>query len=146
MDTQPVGGFAAFAASTQTRTSQPAALGAAAPDKQMFLQLLVAQIKNQDPTNPMDGTQFVAQLAQFSQLQQLENMNTSFGRVLDSVQRNYASSLIGKEVSFKVTGEDGAVTIQKGKVDEVTISKDGSIQLQIGSQQVSLTDLTAIRD
>ena len=43
----------------------------ATPDKQMFLQLLISQIKNQDPTNPVDGTQFVSQLAQFSELEQL---------------------------------------------------------------------------
>ena len=42
-----------------------------APNEQMFLQLLVSQIQNQDPTNPVDGTQFVSQLAQFSQLEQL---------------------------------------------------------------------------
>jgi flagellar basal-body rod modification protein FlgD len=41
-----------------------------APSQEVFLKLLVAQIKNQDPTNPGDGTQFVAQLAQFSQLEQ----------------------------------------------------------------------------
>ena len=43
-------------------------------DKNMFLQLLVAQLKNQDPLNPSDGTQFVAQLAQFQQLEQSMNM------------------------------------------------------------------------
>lgn len=42
-------------------------------DKNMFLQLLVAQLKNQDPLNPSDGTQFVAQLAQFQQLEQSVN-------------------------------------------------------------------------
>jgi flagellar hook assembly protein FlgD len=42
-----------------------------APNEQMFLQLLVSQIQNQDPTNPVDGTQFVSQLAQFSELEQL---------------------------------------------------------------------------
>jgi flagellar basal-body rod modification protein FlgD len=56
-------------ANTSTSSTQTAA-GATAPSEQMFLQLLVAQIKNQDPTNPADGTQFVAQLAQFSQLEQ----------------------------------------------------------------------------
>jgi flagellar basal-body rod modification protein FlgD len=50
-----------------TTTTPPGAT----PDKQMFLQLLVSQIKNQDPLNPVDGTQFVSQLAQFSQLEQL---------------------------------------------------------------------------
>jgi flagellar basal-body rod modification protein FlgD len=45
-------------------------LGGTAPNEQMFLQLLVAQIKNQDPLNPSDSTQFVSQLAQFSDLEQ----------------------------------------------------------------------------
>ena len=51
--------------------------GLPAANEQMFLQLLVTQLKNQDPTNPVDGTQFVAQLAQFSQLEQMINMNSS---------------------------------------------------------------------
>ena len=50
---------------TTTTTTSPA------PNEQMFLQLLVSQIQNQDPTNPVDGTQFVSQLAQFSELEQL---------------------------------------------------------------------------
>jgi len=66
--------------------------------KDSFLQLLVTEMKYQDPLNPMSNKDSIAQLAQFSQLQQLENMNSSFGGVLDSVQRGYASSLIGKEV------------------------------------------------
>src|SRR5271156_1047661 len=49
----------------------------AATDKNMFLQLLVAQLKNQDPTQPMDSTTFVTQLAQFQQLESTNNMATS---------------------------------------------------------------------
>ena len=51
---------------TSTGTSQSTSNGALTPSKDLFLQLLVAQIKNQDPLNPTDSTQFVAQLAQFS--------------------------------------------------------------------------------
>jgi len=50
-----------------------AATSAAGVDKNMFLELLVAQLKNQDPLNPADGTQFVTQLAQFQQLEQTLN-------------------------------------------------------------------------
>ena len=50
-------------------------------DEQTFLQLLVTQLKNQDPTNPVDGTQFVAQLAQFSQLEQMINANTKLQQI-----------------------------------------------------------------
>ena len=60
--------------SSQTQSSTNAAataVAAAAPTEQMFLQLLVAQLKNQDPMSPADGTQFVSQLAQFSELEQV---------------------------------------------------------------------------
>ncbi len=58
------------------RAVAPSGAAAGAPttvDKNMFLQLLVAQLRNQDPLNPSDGTQFVAQLAQFQQLEQSLN-------------------------------------------------------------------------
>jgi flagellar basal-body rod modification protein FlgD len=63
---------AAPASTTGSSSStQPTGLASSAPSEQMFLQLLVAQIKNQDPTSPSDPTQFVTQLAQFSQLEQV---------------------------------------------------------------------------
>jgi flagellar basal-body rod modification protein FlgD len=54
-----------------TSSGASASLGGSAPNEQMFLQLLVAQLKNQDPLSPTDSTQFVAQLAQFSELEQV---------------------------------------------------------------------------
>jgi flagellar basal-body rod modification protein FlgD len=111
-----------------------------------YMKLLVTQLQNQNPLEPLNNQDMATQLSQFSQLQQLENVNTSFGKVLDSVQRSYASSLIGKEVSYKTTADNGTVTIQKGKVDEVVMDSKGGILLQIGQQQVALTDVTAIRD
>ena len=64
---------AATTASTTSSSSstESSGLGGTAPSEQMFLQLLVAQIQNQDPTSPQDPSQFVAQLAQFSQLEQV---------------------------------------------------------------------------
>ncbi len=53
--------------------------------KDMFLKLLVAQIKNQDPLNPQDGTQFLAQLAQFSSLEQLVDMDSQLASIKDLV-------------------------------------------------------------
>jgi len=61
-------GTAAQNSTTSTTTAS------ASVDKDMFLKLLVAQLQNQDPLNPSDGTQFVAQLAQFQQLEQSMNM------------------------------------------------------------------------
>jgi len=57
--------------SSSASSSAASALGGTAPSEQMFLQLLVAQLQNQDPLNPTDSTQFVSQLAQFSELEQV---------------------------------------------------------------------------
>lgn len=92
MVTQPINTpspFATFAASTapgaKAKSSSSATSGSStAPSEQMFLQLLVAQIQNQDPTSPADPSQFVSQLAQFSELEQViairqdtDSLNTS---------------------------------------------------------------------
>lgn len=120
---------------------------ASASDIQMdYMALLVKQLQNQDPLEPMDNKDMTAQLAQFSQLQQLEGMNSSFGKVLDSVQRSYASSLIGKEVSFRTTAADGTVETQTAQVDEVLMGSDGQITLVAGDQTIDLADVVSVRN
>jgi flagellar basal-body rod modification protein FlgD len=120
---------------------------AAASDIQMdYMKLLVTQLQNQNPLEPLNNEDMAAQLAQFSQLQQLESMNTSFGRVLDSVQRSYASSLIGKEVSFKAWLADGSLETQTGEVEEVIMGREGLITLVISDQRVDLSDVLSIRE
>ena len=111
-----------------------------------YMKLLVTQLQNQNPLEPLDNKDMSAQLAQFSQLQQTENLNASFSKVLESVQRSYASSLIGKEVSFNVQAADGTTQIQTGEVEEVVIGADGAILLSVDGQQVRLADVTSIRD
>ena len=81
---------------TQTQTTQAKILG-----KDDFMKLLLAQMKNQDPLNPMDGTDFTAQLAQFSSLEQLSNLNTEIkAQSVNQLTLGYAQSvnMIGKEV------------------------------------------------
>lgn len=63
--------------------SKPASSGIA--DKEAFLKLLVAQIKNQDPLNPADGVQFLTQLAQFSQLEQLMEVRSELTRIREAL-------------------------------------------------------------
>ncbi len=69
--------------STAAVESQPASSGIA--DKEAFLKLLVAQIKNQDPLNPADGVQFLTQLAQFSQLEQLMEVRSELTQIREAL-------------------------------------------------------------
>ena len=65
-----------------------------------YMNLLVTQLQNQNPMEPMSNEDMAAQLAQFTQLEQLEGLNKSFDQVLEKTERNFANSLIGKSVSF----------------------------------------------
>ena len=64
-------------------TARPATTSKVGADQEMFLKLLVAQMKNQDPLNPQDGTQYMTQLAQFSSLEQLTGINSKLNQLLD---------------------------------------------------------------
>lgn len=67
--------------STAGSASTAVSATSASTDQNMFLQLLVAQLQNQDPTQPMDSTTFVTQLAQFQQLESTNNMATSISGI-----------------------------------------------------------------
>lgn len=86
-------------------------------DKDAFLKLLVTQLKNQDPMKPMQDTEFIGQMAQFSSLEQMQNMNKQMEAQNNFAQLSQASSLIGKDVTLVTNGDD-AQTIT-GVVDEI---------------------------
>jgi len=97
----------------------------------MFLNLLVTQLKNQDPLSPADNTAFVAQLAQFSSLEGINNLNDNFTAVADSmsVLNNYGTAgLIGKNVtvqgsSFNLEGSPVPLGYElKNPADTVTLT------------------------
>ncbi|MEK1929065.1 MAG: flagellar hook assembly protein FlgD [Pararhizobium sp.] len=85
-----------------------------------FLKLLVAQMKNQDPTEPMDSSEQIAQLATFSQVEQTIKTNTNLESLLARTSLSEANAVIGKTV----TSADGETT---GVVKEVKLYSDGII-------------------
>jgi len=85
-----------------------------------YMKVLIAQLQNQNPLEPMDNNEMASQLAQFSQLQQLESMNSNFAQILAITNRSYANSLIGKEVAFFAQDTETGELVQKeGTVNEV---------------------------
>ncbi len=85
-----------------------------------YMKVLITQLQNQNPLEPLDNNEMASQLAQFSQLQQLESMNSNFAQILAITNRSYANSLIGKEVTFFAQDIETGELVQKvGMVDEV---------------------------
>ena len=92
-------------------------------DYNTFLQLLIAEMKNQDPTNPMDTSQYMSQFAQLSSVEQAMQTNTKLDSLLSSQALSQADGLIGKNVSF--TDSTGATFT--GKVASISINSNGSV-------------------
>ena len=105
MELYPVSSSSSATASNASNTSAAQnELG-----KDAFLKLLTAQLANQDPLEPVDNQAFIAQLAQFSSLEQLQGVSSRLDSLLLAVGSSNqlgAASLVGKDVTFKTSGFD----------------------------------------
>ncbi len=110
-----------------------------------YMKLLVTQLQNQNPLEPLDNNEMASQLAQFSQLQQLESMNSNFAEVLAVANSTYANSLIGKQVSFITETETGAKDITSGVVEQV-YKEDGENLLVVGSYMVGIEEVMSVKN
>lgn len=70
--------------------------------KDEFLKLLITQLQNQDPTDPMENTEFISQMAQFSSLEQMTNMSSSFTKMANYITGSEAMSTLGKKVDLTI--------------------------------------------
>lgn len=118
----------AISATSITSPTNPAqgASGTQTLGQDQFLQLFVKQLQYQNPLNPMDASAFTSQLAQFSSLEQLTNLNTQMKTLLvyqNSLQNTLTINLIGKQV--KIAGD--SISLKNNKADvNFTLSKDAS--------------------
>jgi len=108
-----------------------------------YMKLLIAQMRYQDPLEPMNNNEMATQLAQFSQLQQLESMNSSFSEVLATANRTYANSLIGKKISFVDSESQDKQPISE-TVEQVFNDVEGEIALVAGNRVVRLSQIMAV--
>ena len=119
---------AAQAASATAATQQQSKTSV---DYNSFLRLLVAEMKNQDPTNPMDSTQYVAQLASFSQVEQSVQINTKLDQLLQSNSLAQADAIIGRTI----TSADGAIS---GKVASVRLISNGIVAVLESGKELTM--------
>jgi flagellar basal-body rod modification protein FlgD len=108
-------------------------------DKDMFLKLMVAQLKNQDPMNPTDSSQFLAQTAQFTSLEKLDAVASQTAQALTAQMAFGASGLVGRTVTY--TGADGAELT--GTVGSVRFTATGPM-LGVGDAEVDLNSVTKV--
>lgn len=105
-----------------------------------YLQLLTAQLRNQDPIDPVDQQGMINDLTQFSQLEGLEKLNDSFDNMLKMQELSQGTSLVGKQVTYEnsITG-----AIKSGVVDEAFSSGD-STRLIVGGESIALNDVRSV--
>ena len=122
---------AATAASTSTTATAAPAVASSTLDYNSFLTMLVTELKNQDPTKPMDATQMVSQLATISGVGQAVQTNATLSSLLTTNSLNQAEQLIGKTI----TSSDGATS---GLVQSVTVDSTGGTATLVDGSTVAL--------
>ncbi|SDW27587.1 flagellar hook capping FlgD N-terminal domain-containing protein [Paenibacillus sp. CF384] len=111
--------------------------------KDDFLRILVTQLQNQDPMQPLQDKDFIAQMAQFSSVEQLVNMSDQLTMLRQNL--GMASSMIGKEVQWYEYANTGEMLAVTGKVDSIII-KDKAQYARIGDKDIKLDDIVSIAD
>jgi len=112
--------------------------------KDEFLKLFTTQARMQDPMNPVQSSDFLAQLAQFSSLEQMSNLNTSFEKMLSSQQTLEAGQFLGKAVIYQDPSDESA-TPGQGYVTGVKLTDSGPVLL-VGNTQVPLSWVSSMYD
>jgi flagellar basal-body rod modification protein FlgD len=105
--------------------------------KDDFLKLLITQLSNQDPTSPMEDTQFISQMAQFSSLEQMTNMSSSFAKMAAFINSSEAASTLGKTVELNV-GD----TVTTGVVEGAT--RGDNPQVLVNGMYYNMDQIKAI--
>ncbi|MBR1721295.1 MAG: flagellar hook assembly protein FlgD [Treponema sp.] len=106
--------------------------------KDDFLKLLMAQMTNQDPTSPMENTEFIAQMAQFTSLEQMTNMSQNFEKMAAMIHSSEAQSMLGKTVQIDLGAEQSAT----GVVEAAT--RGNTPQVQVNGMLYDMNKIKAV--
>jgi flagellar basal-body rod modification protein FlgD len=110
--------------------------------KDEFLKILIAQLKNQDPSDPLKDKDFIAQMAQFTSVEQLSNMSTEMKNLRQTL--GFASGLIGKQISWTISSDASKdPTLKSGVVESIIVKSDGQYALVKG-EEIALSRIAKI--
>ena len=137
--TEPTGYTGIFGTTASTDSAGATTTTSTSKDKDMFLQLMVAQMKYQDPMNPTDSSQFLAQSAQFTALEKMQAVADQTAQLVTSQMAFGASSLVGRSITWSDT--DG--TSHSGAVSGVQFGTEGPT-LQVGTSSVPLAQVQSV--
>ena len=108
-------------------------------DKDMFLKLLVAQMKYQDPSKPADSTQMLSQMAQFTQVEKMDQLVDAYTNEMQATELTSATTMLGNTITWT----DSKGKSQSGAVTGVSIN-GGVPTLMVGSQEVAISAVTKV--
>lgn len=127
------------ASATSLSTENSNAKAGGALDKDAFLQLLVAQMQYQDPLQPTDNTEYISQLATFSELEEMQNLN-------QSMTEGNAYSLVGTHVFVKVTNSKTGETSYDHGMVEYIMRENGKVYVSVNDSLYNIEDLDTVSD
>jgi flagellar basal-body rod modification protein FlgD len=139
---------AALAVSTANSAVKPAGSGGIAGiSGEDFMKILVKQLQMQDPLQPMDNQQMVAQIATIRQLEMNTQLSDKLGQLTDQQRFGSAASLIGKHVKGTVSDDDGNEFEKEGLVVSVHFTSKGDAMLELNSgEMLPLSSLDEVKN
>lgn len=115
--------------------------------KDDFLKLMILQMQNQDPLNPMDNQQMLSQMAQFSSLEQMANLNQNFVHANTTTAFMDATRLLGKTVHISdPTAQEGNNTIISSSVKSVSFSTQGPVLTLADGRNISVEQILGVEE
>jgi flagellar basal-body rod modification protein FlgD len=130
----------AIAGTAGTQYADPSTAAKKNLDAEDFLKLLTVQLSNQDPLEPMKDTDFIAQMANFSSLEQMRELGKSFDNFAEEQQRVAAQAYLGKEVTLAPAGAKETT----GTVSAISRDDEGNLTVTVGDGEYSVSDIRRV--
>jgi flagellar basal-body rod modification protein FlgD len=141
--TNPTAGILPASSADTLSTSGASSTARGTLGKDDFLKILVGQLQHQDPMQPSDDNQWIGQMAQFSELEQVTNNAATSTKIADSLNRSGALALIGRTVTYTNGDDQPLVT---GTVQQVDVDNDGNPTLTVdGTPGIDASKVTQVK-